>query len=55
MSNAAKRFDILASLSVLHNYFDCPVKLFSNLYLNFYYPSAKNHPFYVSKVKESLN
>jgi len=30
----AKSFDILTtSLSVLHNYFDGPIKLFSNLYL----------------------
>jgi len=34
MSNAAKSFDILtSSLSVLHNYFDSPTKLFSDLYL----------------------
>jgi len=32
MSNAAKNFDILAtSLNVLHNYFDSPTKLFSDL------------------------
>jgi len=33
MSNATKSFDILASLSVLHNYFNNPTKLFSDLYL----------------------
>jgi len=34
MSNAAKNFDIIAtSLSVLHNYFDNPIKLFLDLYL----------------------
>jgi len=27
MSNVAKNFDVLASLSVLHNYFDSPTKL----------------------------
>jgi len=27
MSNAAKNFDILTSLSVLHNYFDSSIKL----------------------------
>jgi len=31
MSNAAKNFDILAT-SGLHNYFDGPTKLFSDLY-----------------------
>jgi len=32
MSNAVKSFDILAiSLSVLHNYFNSPRKLFSDL------------------------
>jgi len=34
MSNAAKSFDILTiGLNVLHNYFDSPIKLFSNLYV----------------------
>jgi len=33
MGNAAKSFNILASLNVLHNYFDSPTKLFSDLYL----------------------
>jgi len=34
MNNVAKSFDILATnLSVLHNYFDGPAKLFSDLYL----------------------
>jgi len=40
MSNAAKSFDILTvSLSVLHNYFDSPIKdlyqiyIYSDLYL----------------------
>jgi len=34
MSNAAKNFDIQAtSSSVLHNYFDNPRKLFSDLHL----------------------
>jgi len=34
ISNAAKSFNILAtSLSVQHNYFDSPVKLFLDLYL----------------------
>jgi len=32
MSNAAKSFDILA-ISVLHNYFDGLIRLFSDLYL----------------------
>lgn len=32
--NAARNFDILATnLSVVNNYFDGPVKLFSNLYI----------------------
>jgi len=31
MSNAVKSVDILASLSVLHIYFDSLTKLFSNL------------------------
>jgi len=34
MNNAAKSFDILtAILSVIHNYFNGPTKLFSDLYL----------------------
>jgi len=34
MSNAARNFDILAtSLSILHNYFDSSIKLFSDLSL----------------------
>jgi len=34
MHNATKNFDILAiSLNVLHNYFNDPTKLFSDLYL----------------------
>jgi len=34
MSNAAKNFDILATnLSILNNYFDKSIKLFSHLYL----------------------
>jgi len=34
MSNIAKSRDILAiSLNVLHNYFDSPTKLFSDLYI----------------------
>ena len=34
ISNAANSFNILTtSLLVLHNYFDGPIKLFSNLYL----------------------
>jgi len=34
MSNAAKNFDIIAiSLSILHNYFDSLIKLFSDLSL----------------------
>jgi len=34
MNHAAKNFDILAtSLSVLHNYFDDLIKLFSDSYL----------------------
>jgi len=43
MSNAAKNFDILTtSLSVLYNYFDNPIKLFSDLYLvKFLNTSAK--------------
>jgi len=28
MSNVAKKFDILATLSILHNYFDSLTKLF---------------------------
>jgi len=28
MSNAAKNFDILATLIILHNYFDSSTKLF---------------------------
>jgi len=44
MSNAAKSFDILGiSLSVLHNHFNNPTKLFSNLYLaKFLDTSAKS-------------
>jgi len=38
MSIAAKSFDILAtSLSILHNYFNGPTKLFPDLYLLFKY------------------
>jgi len=34
MNNAAKNFDILATtLSILHNYFNNPTKLFSDLHL----------------------
>jgi len=48
MSNAAKNFDIQASLNVLHNYFGSVLKLFSNLYLaKFLDISAK--PFYPCK------
>jgi len=43
MNNAAKNFDILTiSLNVLYNYFDNPIKLFSDLYLvKFLNTSAK--------------
>jgi len=42
MSDAAKSFDILASLNVVHNHFDGSTKLFSNLYLaKFLNTSAK--------------
>jgi len=56
MSNAAKNFDILAtSLSVLHNYFDSPTKLFLDPYVaKFLATSAKSFFVYVrlrNKIK----
>jgi len=42
ISNAAKNFDILATnLSVLHNYFDSLIKLFSVSIVKFFNTSAK--------------
>jgi len=44
MSNAVKNFDMpAANSSVLHNYFDSSIKLFSDLYLaKFLDPLAKH-------------
>jgi len=50
--NVAKNFDILAtSLSVLHNYFDGLMKLFSNQYLAKFLDFAKSF-FARSSVKK---
>jgi len=53
MSNTAKSFDVLTiSLSVLHNYFNDPTKLFLNLYLiKFLEILQQNYPFRVSRKK----
>jgi len=67
MSNVAKNFDILAIiLNVLRNYFDIPIKLFSDLYLakfldtsvklffSYNYYKTNNNSFYNNKQNEII-
>jgi len=51
VNNIKKSFDILAmNLKVLHNYFDGPIKLFSDLYLAKFLDFSKS--FFLSKKKK---
>jgi len=47
MSNAAENLDILEISLILHNYFDNPIKLFSDLYLSKFLDTPQNHTFRV--------
>ena len=52
MSSAAKNFDVLVSLSVLHNYFDDPIKLFLDLYLAKFLDASTKLSFLCSTIRE---
>jgi len=43
MSNAAKNFNILTTILSIHNYFDDPTKLFSDLYLAKFLNISQNY------------